>query len=84
MEAIVALTILVLLAAASVRFGHDSRDGMRTKEYDFAASGVTWARRDETPEPFGTEERYTPPAIAGVQIQLAGGAQPIEATATST
>ncbi len=84
MEAIVAITILVLLAATAARFGYDSRDGMRTKDYDLSAAGMTWTRHDETSPPLGAEDRYSPPVIAGVDIQLVGPSQPIEATATST
>jgi len=58
MEAIVALAVLVLFAALAARFGHDSRDGIHTKEYDLAAAGMTWSRSDDSsPRPSRTDVR---------------------------
>jgi hypothetical protein len=42
MELIVAVVILALLGVLTQRFGYDSRDGMRSKEYDLARCGVVW------------------------------------------
>jgi hypothetical protein len=42
MELIVAVVILALLGVLTQRFGYDSRDGMRSKEYDLARCGVSW------------------------------------------
>jgi hypothetical protein len=63
MEAIgfvVALAILGLLAA---RFGRDSRQGLRSKEHELAAYGVTWA--DLGHGPAGTEAYPTLAFIEG-------------------
>lgn len=51
MEALVVLTIFVVLAALAARFGHDSREGPRSKEHDLARYGVTWesAAPDDRP-----------------------------------
>lgn len=38
----VALVMLVLLDVLAIRFGHDSRDGLRTKEHELAMHGLTW------------------------------------------
>ena len=37
---VVALTLLILLAATSKRFGGESREGVATKEYDQARRGI--------------------------------------------
>jgi hypothetical protein len=42
MEVIVILTLCAALGVLSVRYGHDSRDGARSKEQDLASWGVTW------------------------------------------
>ena len=82
MEAIVALAILVLLAALAARFGHDSRDGLRTKEYDLAASGVTWSRYEESPsQPSRAEAGQVRHPIADVASRLSVAARPIDASA---
>ncbi|MDQ4098959.1 MAG: hypothetical protein M3121_00475, partial [Chloroflexota bacterium] len=60
------------------------RDGMPSKEYDLATAGMTWTHHDETSRRLGTEDRHSAPSVTGADIQLAGGVQPIEATATST
>ena len=45
MEALIALLALVALGALSLRFGHDSRDGLRSAEHGLALRGVRWTDR---------------------------------------
>lgn len=42
MIALVAIALLAALWVLMVRHGHDSRDGLRSKEQDLASYGVTW------------------------------------------
>jgi hypothetical protein len=42
MEAIIALSLFVLLALLAARFGYDSRVGMRSKEEEVAGHWVAW------------------------------------------
>ena len=42
MEAIAFVLGFVVLGALAVRFGQDSREGIHSKEHEFAAHGVTW------------------------------------------
>lgn len=42
MEAIVLLGLVTSLAAASMRWGYDSRETIRSKEQELASYGVTW------------------------------------------
>ena len=42
MEAIVLLGLLTSLAVASMRWGHDSRDTIHSKEEELACYGVSW------------------------------------------
>ncbi len=43
MEAILILALFVGLAVLSIRYGHDSRDGIGSKEQELASYGVTWS-----------------------------------------
>jgi hypothetical protein len=45
MEAIIAVSLLLLLAFLAAHFGYDSRDGMRSKEEEFARQW--WPGRTE-------------------------------------
>ena len=42
MEAIVVFSLLTSLAVASVLWGHDSRETIRSKEQELASYGVSW------------------------------------------
>jgi len=85
MEAIVALTVLVLFAALAARFGHDSRDGIRTKEYDLAASGMTWSRSDDPPpRPSRADVRRSHQPIAVVATRLSGEVRSVDAVSGTT
>ena len=42
MEAIVVLTLLVVLALASPRWGRTTSDELRSEEYDLASYGMSW------------------------------------------
>jgi hypothetical protein len=42
MDASLVLGLFVALAVAAARWGHDSREGVRSKEQDLAAHGVCW------------------------------------------
>lgn len=53
MEAIMALVLLVALGSASLRWGYDSRDGLRSKEQELAVYGVTWKDLHDPREPGG-------------------------------
>lgn len=43
MEAILILVLFVSLAVLSMCYGHDSRDGIGSKEQELASYGVTWS-----------------------------------------
>jgi hypothetical protein len=45
MDAALLLGLFIVLAAAAARWGHDSREGVRSKEQDLAASGIAWPDR---------------------------------------
>ena len=45
MEALVVLTFLLGLAGCSLRWAHDSRDGLRSSEQRLAGFGFTWRDR---------------------------------------
>lgn len=47
MDAIVLLGLLTSLAVAAVRWGHDSRDTIRSKEEGLATYGVSWLDLEE-------------------------------------
>ncbi len=51
MEGIVALAVLILFAAFAARFGHDSRDGLRSKEHELSLFGLTWGNGRAQPGP---------------------------------
>ena len=42
MIVILAILGLIVLGFLAIRYGYDSRDGIRSKEEQLAASGVTW------------------------------------------
>jgi hypothetical protein len=42
MELVVILGLLLVLAVAAPRWGHDSRTGVRSKEQKLAAAGLRW------------------------------------------
>ena len=42
METIVVFSLLTSLAVASVLWGHDSRETIRSKEQELASYGVSW------------------------------------------
>jgi hypothetical protein len=42
MELIAILSLAVIVGVLSVRFGHDTRDELRSKEQLLASYGVTW------------------------------------------
>ena len=42
MEAIAIVFAFIALGVLSIRFGHDSRDGLRGREEDLASFGMTW------------------------------------------
>ena len=44
MEVLVTIAALAAFAWLAARFGHDSRDGFRSKEQSLASYGVTWTR----------------------------------------
>ena len=39
---VLVVALLLVLALLAVRYGHDSRDGLPSKERDLATYGVTW------------------------------------------
>jgi hypothetical protein len=42
MELLLLLALLLLLDLLALRYGHDSRDRLRSDEERLAASGITW------------------------------------------
>lgn len=44
MEFLIGFAVLGVLAVLAMMFGHDSRDGYRTREHDLARFGVRWER----------------------------------------
>ena len=46
MEALIILAIVVGLGVLVVRYGADSREGLRSKEQDLAAYGMRWEVND--------------------------------------
>jgi hypothetical protein len=46
MEALIVALALVALAILSLRFGWDSRDGIRSREHELARQGMTWDTLD--------------------------------------
>ena len=53
MEAIMALVLLVALGGASLRWGYDSRESIRSKEQELAAYGVSWQELHNSRAPTG-------------------------------
>ena len=47
----VAIGLLILLAATSMRYGVDSRDGYRTRRGGLDASGIVWDVPSDAPKP---------------------------------
>ena len=41
-EGLIVLALFVALAILAVRYGADSRDGIRSREHDLALRGMTW------------------------------------------
>ena len=41
-EIVLVFTLFVLLPLLAVRFGYDSREGLRSKEEELASCGLTW------------------------------------------
>jgi hypothetical protein len=48
-EAIVIVFVLIALGVLSMRFGHDSRDGLRGREEELASLGMTWGKVAQQP-----------------------------------
>jgi hypothetical protein len=44
MEIIIVLGLLIALAVAAPRWGHDSRTGLRSEEQNLASSGLSWSK----------------------------------------
>ena len=49
MEAIAIVFAFIALGVLSIRFGHDSRDGLRGREEELASSGMTWGEVAQRP-----------------------------------
>lgn len=45
MELLIAVFAIAALGPLAIRFGHDSRDGYRSREHQLASYGVTWDER---------------------------------------
>jgi hypothetical protein len=68
-EGLIVLALFVALALLAVRYGADSRDGIRSKEHDLALRGVAW--RDP-----GPRRRSSDGAVARAGLGLAPATRP--------
>jgi hypothetical protein len=73
MEGLFVLALFVALAILSLRYGVDSRDGLRSKEHDLAARGVTWTDPTDQPRSGGQPRviEAPTPAYRGARAQSA-------------
>ncbi len=65
----VAVASLILLAVTSIRFGVDSREGLASKEREFARHGIVWGRSSAT-------RRRQPSAAGRLNFSTSGLAVP--------
>jgi hypothetical protein len=65
MEALGVIAAFLLLGALAVRFGADSRYGLRSKEEQYAARGLTWQDLwpERVPSVPTTPRRFTAAAL---------------------
>ena len=60
MEPIVVFALLLMLAIAAPRWGYDSRDAIRSKDRELAASGVRWPTAPSRQRPSPVSGRRCP------------------------
>ncbi len=69
MDVIVFVAALVALGALALRFGQDSREGIRSQEHELAARGVTW--NDLEPDRDGPASGPATPSVRPAYPTLA-------------
>jgi hypothetical protein len=68
---VVGLALLILLAVTSMRFGVDSRDGLRSRRDAFTPLGIVWDVPSAAPRPLKpVQEESAPPLPAPADCGL--------------